>query len=169
MSDVWTVLAAGGFGVLSSLIPLFNAELYTVAMAKLASGPVATLGVVALAFGTMLGKIFLFEAARRGSTRFGIGSVADRTHSATSARAGSGRMRGWFAGMNRVLIGWLGDSRLGPLTTLAASVFGVPPLFIVAVLAGVARQNIVLFSLAVLLGRLARFAVVAWPFMTALH
>lgn len=167
MSEFWTLLATGGYGVLSALVPIFNAELYVMAVASLARPEMAAGAVVAMTLGTVVGKIVIFEGARRGSARFTRGSVAENTAKATHAAKSAGPVRRWISRANAIMLGWLSDKRLGPLTTLAASLVGIPPLFIVSVLAGVARQNIVLFCSAVFVGRFIRFAIVAWPFIIA--
>ena len=165
MNDLLTVLSALGFGVLSSIIPLFNSELYIGVVAAAATQRATAMAVLAMAVGTVAGKIVLFVAARSGSERFGVGKAKDREERPVPTT----RLRLWLRQTGDLLLSWLGDPRLGPLTILAASFFGIPPLFVVAVMAGVARQNIVLFSLAVFIGRLARFAVVAAPIAYAAH
>lgn len=169
MSDFLTILAAGGYGVLSALIPLFNAELYIVAVAKLASPAIASASVLSLAVGTVVGKLIIFEGAKRGSSRFIRADIRDRTHRAIDITPQTGWFKRWIHGTNRIMLSWLSDKWLGPLTTLAAATIGMPPLFLVSVLAGVARQNVLFFATAVFLGRLARFAVLAWPFVKAFN
>lgn len=169
MSEFLTILAAGGYGVLSALIPLFNAELYVVAMAKIADPPVGIAGVLVLTVGTVIGKIIIFEGAKRGSSRFVGEGLDERTHRAIDITKDTGWFTRWIRGLNRIMLNWLQDKWLGPLTTLAASLVGVPPLFLVAVMAGIARQNLVMFISAVFVGRLVRFSVLAWPFIYAWH
>lgn len=156
-----TVAAALGYGVLSALVPLFNAELYIGVVAAATSPPVAWLSTAALALGTVGGKVLIFEASRRGSSRYRVGSVSEEK---PEPRTGFGR---WTRRTGAVLLTWLSHPQRGPLTVLAASVFGIPPLFVVAVLAGVSKQNVYLFALAVGVGRFARFAVITWPITIA--
>jgi membrane protein YqaA with SNARE-associated domain len=46
---------------------------------------------------------------------------------------------------------------------LVSAAVGLPPLAAVSVLAGTARLRLPLFVAACLTGRLARFALIAWP------
>ena len=165
MSDLLTVISALGFGVLSSIIPIFNSELYVGVVAAAAQPSTTVLAVIAMALGTVAGKVVLFVLARGGSQKLGVGKAQSRD----SLPPPTSRIRLWIRQTGDLLLTWLGDPRLGPLTILAAAIFGIPPLFIVAVMAGVARQNIVLFSVAVFVGRLARFAMGALPIAYAAH
>ncbi|RLV56819.1 hypothetical protein D9V41_03340 [Aeromicrobium phragmitis] len=165
MSDLLTVLSALGFGVLSSIIPLFNSELYVGVVAAAARPQITAIAVLAMAVGTVAGKLFLFVLASRGSEKFGVGKAMNGEEKPLPAT----RFKLWLRQTSDLLMAWLGDSRLGPLTILLAASVGIPPLFVVAVMAGVARQNIVLFAVAVFVGRLARFAVVAVPIALAAH
>lgn len=165
MTDLLTVLSALGFGVLSSIIPLFNSELYVGVVAAATQPHVAAMAVLAMAVGTVVGKLILFVLASRGSEKFGVGKALNGDEKPMPTT----RFKLWLRQTSDLLMAWLGDSRLGPLTILLAASVGIPPLFVVAVMAGVARQNIVLFGIAVFVGRLARFAVVAVPIALAAH
>jgi membrane protein YqaA with SNARE-associated domain len=46
---------------------------------------------------------------------------------------------------------------------LVSAAAGLPPLAVVAVVAGLRRTPLVAFTVAVLVGRLARFGALAWP------
>lgn len=164
MTDALTLLSALGFGVLSSIIPLFNSELYVGVVAAAARPQITMVAVLAMAVGTVAGKLVLFVLARGGSERLGVGKALQEDKPLPA-----GRFRLWLRQTSDLLMAWLADSRLGPLTILLAASVGIPPLFVVAVMAGVARQNILLFGLAVFFGRLARFAVVAVPIALAAH
>jgi len=165
VSGSLTVLSALGFGVLSSILPVFNSELYIGVVAAAVQPATTALAVLAMAIGTVGGKVVLFLLARSGSDRLGIGKAQERQN----RPAATTRFRLWLRQTSDLLLGWLGDRFLGPLTILIASIFGIPPLFLVAVMAGVARQNLILFSLAVFAGRLTRFAAVAIPIALAAH
>jgi membrane protein YqaA with SNARE-associated domain len=51
----------------------------------------------------------------------------------------------------------------GTSVVLLSATVGLPPLAAVSVLAGTARLRLPLFVAACLTGRLARFALIAWP------
>lgn len=157
MGTFLTVAAALGYGVLSALVPIFNAELYIGVVAAATTAPVAWMCTVALSLGTVGGKVLIFEASRRGSSRYRVGSVSEEK---PAPRTGFGR---WTRRTSAQLLTWLRHPHRGPLTVLAASIFGIPPLFVVAVLAGVSKQNVYLFAVAVFVGRFLRFAVITWP------
>lgn len=156
LATLLTIASALGFGVLSAIVPLFNAELYIGAIAAATSTPTAWVSTVAMAVGTAFGKVIIFEASRRGSSRFS----ADLDKPKKEPTSAFGR---WVRRTSEVLLVWLRDPRLGPLTVLVSAVVGIPPLFVVSVLAGVSRQNVYLFALAVLVGRFVRFAAITWP------
>lgn len=123
MSQLWTFLSGFGFGVGSSIVPLFNAEAYLVA--TVASHPwlVAAL-VLALALGQTGGKMILFEAAHRGSTRVMLGRRATPEK---------------FAAAHARLTETLGQRRRAvPLVFVSASL-GLPPLALVSVASEPAR------------------------------
>ena len=103
-------------GVGSALLPLINAEAYALVTAAGATSLTVAAVVVALSVGQTMGKVVLFETARRGS-----GRLAPRANRWTE-RVG----------------GWLRSDRTGPPVVLAAAVVGIPPLAIVSVVAGAA-------------------------------
>ena len=75
MSELLAVLVGAAVGLGSALVPLLNAEVYAVATAG--THPALALAVVlALACGQTVGKLALFEAARRGSGRLRRGRTA---------------------------------------------------------------------------------------------
>ncbi len=137
------VLAAGAMGVGSALVPFVNAEAYAVVTAGAAP---AVLVVLALATGQTVGKVVLFESARRGAARW--------TPKDPSARRGR-----WLARVTP----WLKSPRTGPPLVLVSSTLGLPPLAVVSVAAGASGQRRLLFAALVLAGRLARFAAIVIP------
>ena len=105
---------------------------------------------MALAVGQTIGKLVLFEAARRGSGRL---------HARFSRHSEGGRAARWA---DRVR-GWLTRRRTGLPTVLAAASVGLPPLAVVSLAAGAAGQRRWEFGVLCLVGRTARFAVLALP------
>ena len=148
------VLAAAGFGVASALIPVLNAETY-LAVSGVAT-PVTVLWVAAaLALGQTLGKVTLYEAARRGSAW-------------VSGHGGARHRRVRFgAGLTTRLTALLRRPWLGGVTVLVSASVGIPPLAVVSVLAGAAGVNRVGFVCACLVGRTARFQALAVPLLAA--
>ncbi len=80
----------------------------------------------------------------------------------------------WLQRMNRAIVAW-GDRALGLLdrpwqsagVLLASATLGVPPLAVTTIAAGLRRTKLPIFIICVLIGRAARFAVVAVPTLLA--
>jgi membrane protein YqaA with SNARE-associated domain len=145
---VSAVLLAVAYGAASALVPVVNAELYAVAAAGRSHPTTAVALVVALALGQTAGKLVLFEAARRGSARF------------TRKRPS----RAWA----RRISDALRSRRTAVPLVLTAAGLGVPPLAAVSLAAGAAGQRRWEFGALCLLGRVARFGVLALPVAFAL-
>ena len=99
-----------------------------------------------LAVGQTVGKLVLFEAARRGTGR--LRAVPRR----------DGRAARW-AGRIRAPAA----RRTGLPLVLASAAVGLPPLAVVSLAAGAAGQRRCEFGALCLIGRTARFAVLALP------
>jgi membrane protein YqaA with SNARE-associated domain len=137
------LLVAALVGLGSALLPVVNAEAYAV----VAAGSAPALGVAfALAVGPTAGKLVLFESARRGTDRW-------KAQEETSRRAR------WTARVRP----WLTSPRTGPPVVLLSATLGLPPLAVVALVAGACGQPRRLFAALVLLGRGVRFAVIVLP------
>lgn len=141
------------FGIGSGLLPIFlNAEAYVIALGSLVeSKPSLVIAIVALGIGTVVGKVVVFELARRGS----------RKYRRVERREPRNRLT---AGLRRTgdrMLKLLEHQYLGSATVLASSATGVPPLAVVAVMAGMARQPLWLFSLMVFCGRTTQFLAIA--------
>jgi membrane protein YqaA with SNARE-associated domain len=145
---------AAAVGVASALMPLVNAEAYALLAAARTHREEAVAVVLALAVGQTIGKLMLFEAARRGS-----GRLHARLH-----RRGEGRAARWH---DRVC-GLMARRRTGLPTVLASASVGLPPLAVVSLVAGASAQRRWEFGSVCLLGRAARFAALALPTVYAL-
>ncbi|MGZ5422699.1 MAG: VTT domain-containing protein [Aeromicrobium sp.] len=146
--------AAFAFGVGSALLPVFlNAEAYVVAMGALVNSRVdLVFAILALSIGTLVGKVFVFELARKGSSK--IRSV-DRKPSRNAFFAKVRQFSDW-------LLSLLDRRYEGALTVLVSSSFGIPPLAVVTVMAGASNQPRWLFLLMVFIGRTAQFLAIAF-------
>ena len=136
-------------GTASALLPVVNAEVYAVAAAGRSSSWTAAVVVVALAVGQTIGKLLLFQAARRGGGRLSKWAVGH-----TSTRAGR-----WTERIRRAL----GSRRTGNPLVLASATLGLPPLAAVSLAAGAAGQRRWEFALLCLTGRTVRFAAIVLP------
>ena len=128
--------------VLSGLIPVVNGEVYLIAAILVAKDPVVAIALAVLvAVGQMLAKIVLYYAAR-GATELG-----------RSTRFGD-KLQKAQALIDR----WKNK----PLTLLFISaVTGLPPFYLVSLLAGVVGIRFPVFLFLGLLGRVIRFVVLA--------
>jgi membrane protein YqaA with SNARE-associated domain len=146
---------AAAVGVVSALLPIVNAEAYALLACFRTHGVGVVAVVLALAVGQTIGKLVLFEAARRGSGRL----------HARLCRRGQGRTARWH---DRVC--GLMARRLTGLPTVAASAaVGLPPLALVSLVAGASAQRRWEFGAVCLLGRSARFAALTLPTVYALN
>lgn len=151
--ELLALLTSIGYGVLSALVPVANAEAYVIAsqVSQLAGAvPVA----VGLAVGQSVGKLILFMAVRQGQELWFV------RHRSAVVRP-VGRWRSRLRAAVATLLGLLGQDRWGLPVVLLAAVVGLPPLYAVALLAGATRMRAVPFVLTVLVGRTVRFVLVA--------
>jgi membrane protein YqaA with SNARE-associated domain len=129
-----------GVGVLGSLIPFVNVEIYLVPAVALSPRSFILPLVIAAAAGQTVGKIAMYFV--------GSGVLKMR----------SGRVqRGLEAAQARM------EARpvWGKLLFFISSVTGVPPLYVMALAAGAVRMNFPFFIVACAVGRLIHFGVVA--------
>lgn len=172
LADVGLLLGVAGAGAASGLVPVINAEALLTAATAGSPGLWPAIAV-SLTVGQCAAKVLIYLTAREGPQRLRAGGRAGwlvaRTRSRARARA---RTRRHGAGRAATTLARLRPERLARLLArpvpgtsvvlLSASV-GLPPLAAVSVLAGTARLRLPLFVGACLTGRLARFAVIAWP------
>jgi membrane protein YqaA with SNARE-associated domain len=151
------LLGALGYGILSAFIPLLNAEAFVVAAAA-GGASAAWWGVLGVSLGQTVGKVAIFVMVRRGVHRRFL-RERPRRPAREPTRAWQLKVRDWSA---RLLL-HLDRPWIGGLVVFVSASAGVPPLAVVAVVAGLRRTTVVAFTVAVVLGRLARFAVLAWP------
>jgi membrane protein YqaA with SNARE-associated domain len=154
-AEVVALLTSLGFGVLSAVIPLANAEAYVIAsQVSEAAGAVPV--AVGVGIGQTIGKLLLFFGVRRGKEfpfmRAKKSEIAQRPVSPRRAQ---------FRAAIRKLLALIGQKRWGLPIVLLAAVVGLPPLYAVALLAGATKMRAVWFGLCVLVGRVTRFVLVA--------
>jgi membrane protein YqaA with SNARE-associated domain len=141
-ASVGIYLATLIISVLSGLVPVVNGELYLIAAIVVADDPVVALVLaVIVALGQMIAKIGLYYAAR-GATELG-----------RSTRLGAKLERAQL-----LVERWQGK----PLTLLFVSaVTGLPPFYLVSLLAGLLRIRFGTFLLLGIIGRVIRFVALA--------
>ena len=153
--ELLALLTSVGFGVLSAIFPIANAEAYVIAsQVSAVAGPIPI--AIGIAIGQTIGKCLLFLAVREGKdSRFIQHRRAEHRDEPV------GRFRTWFRVVLATLLNLVGQKRWGlPIVGLAA-VVGVPPLYAVALLAGATTMRLPWFAAVVLLGRSVRFVLVA--------
>ncbi|SDS76278.1 hypothetical protein SAMN04488543_2336 [Friedmanniella luteola] len=155
-ADLLTMLATVGFGVLSAIIPVANAEAYVfTSQVSHSIDPVpVALGIAA---GQTIGKVLLFYGVRRGKNLPGV-----RHRRAVLRGRQLGPTRTWLREVLQTLLALVGQKRWGLPITFVAAVVGVPPLYAVALLAGATRMRVLWFAVVVLAGRVLRFGLVAY-------
>ena len=136
MNLVWATL---GYSILSSVVPIFNIELYLAALATQVTPEQALPLAVMAGVGQALGKYVWYYAT---------------VHSMRMPM-----MQRWLGTEKRQAQLLLWEKRIAGRPALAGGVtfvsglFGVPPLLVMGVAAGVVRMNIWLFMLMIFLGR----------------
>jgi membrane protein YqaA with SNARE-associated domain len=156
-ADVLALLTSIGFGTLSAVVPIANAETYVIAsQVSAVAGPVPI--AIGVGIGQTIGKLLLFLGVRRGK-EFAI--VRRRREQRQRQPKQVGPARAKFRAIVAKLLDLVGQKRWGlPIVGIAA-VVGIPPLYAVALLAGATTMRTILFALVVLLGRTTRFVLVA--------
>ena len=150
------------YGVLSSLIPIFNSEIYIVA-SQVGGSPRRRRGRSAVRSGRASARPAWSWALRRG-VRLQVGAANTR-----SPRKPAGKFRTKVRGWSDRLLGLLGDSRWGVVIVfLSASVY-VPPLYPVTFAVAETRMSVVPFGIAVIVGRTLLFLAIAFGISALAH
>lgn len=153
--ELWALLTSIGFGVLSAIVPVINAEAYVIASQVTAVAGAVPIAV-GVAIGQTFGKVALFYAVRRGREL----PALKRKRADRRTRPAGPKLLKWRAFVAR-LLALVGDPRWGLPITFVAAFVGLPPLYAVALLAGATTMRGLWFALVVLAGRLLRFVLVA--------
>ncbi|MET0692436.1 MAG: hypothetical protein ABWX96_21065 [Propionibacteriaceae bacterium] len=154
-AEIAALLTSVGFGVLSAIFPLANAETYVIASQVSAVAGVVPIAV-GVGIGQTIGKMALFLGVRRGRQSRFAHRQRDRLR---TQPVGPARMK--FRRAMRRLLTLVGTKRWGLPIVFLAAVVGLPPLYAVALLAGATKMKLLWFGLVVLVGRLTRFVLVA--------
>lgn len=172
LADVGLLIGIAGAGAASGLVPVINAE--ALLTAATAGSPELWLGIAAsLTVGQCAAKVLIYVTAREGPQRLRAGGRAGRLVGGVRARVRSrartcrtgtrGAARAFARLRPDRLARLLAKPLPGTSVVLLSASVGLPPLAAVSVVAGTARLRLPLFVAACLGGRLARFAVIAYP------
>ena len=153
--ELVALLTSVGFGVVSAVVPVINAEAYVVGSQMTAVAGAVPIAV-GVGIGQMAGKLILFLTVRQGRELSFV-----RHRRAEARRAPVSRTRARFRTEVARLLDLVGQKRWGVPIVLLAAVVGLPPLYAVALLAGATRMRIPWFAAAVLVGRVFRFVLLA--------
>ena len=149
------LLTSIGYGVLSAVVPLVNAEAYVIA-----SQVSAVAGAVPVAVGVGdRADHRQVSAVPRCTPRPGVPVRPAPAPGSGPSRVG--RPAGVPTGSSAAA-GLVGTKRWGLPIILLAAVVGLPPLYAVALLAGATTMRLGWFALVVLVGRITRFVLVAY-------
>jgi membrane protein YqaA with SNARE-associated domain len=149
------LLTSIGFGTVSAVVPVVNAETYVIAsQVSAVAGPVPI--AIGVGIGQAIGKLLLFLGVRRGREF----AIVRRRHESREPRP-VGPARAKFRAVVAKLLAMVGTKRWGlPIVGIAA-VIGIPPLYAVALIAGATTMRTLWFLMVVLVGRITRFVLVA--------
>ncbi|NYI69647.1 hypothetical protein GGQ54_000207 [Naumannella cuiyingiana] len=155
-NELWQVLGAFGYGLLSGAVPVFAAEPFVIA-ARVLGSPLLAAVCVALALGNAAAKTGLLIGLRHG---YRLPWLRRRSSAlATRVTSGAGvvaRVARWGARLSELAARprWG-----GPVVALSAAC-GIPPLYpLTAVVAGT-RLPAALFAVAAAAGLTVRFGIV---------
>ena len=157
-AELIALLTSIGFGTVSAVVPVVNAEAYVIASQMSAViGPIPI--AIGIAIGQTLGKLLLFFGVREGKE---LPFIKHRREAQKQRPVGPARAR--FRAAMAKLLDLVGQKRWGLPIVLVAAIVGFPPLYAVALLAGATTMRPIWFGLTVLVGRLCRFLLVASGF-----
>lgn len=164
----WHILLTVGYGLLSSLVPVFNAEAYVVAtMATHLLHPIEV--GVGLGFGSGIGKMIFFQAVRHAKSLPFLENHKKAERPAPEP--GTWRYR-WS-----LILRWgntlVTNPRLAPIGFFLSGSISVPPSYPTTILIATTKANFVVFSIFMTLGLMARYTAIAYGatgiFKHALH
>ncbi len=157
-AELIALLTSIGFGTVSALVPVVNAEAYVIAsQMSTVIGPIPI--AIGVAIGQTVGKLVLFFGVREGKE---LPFIKHRREIQKQRPVGPARAR--FRAAMAKLLDLVGQERWGLPIVLVAAIVGFPPLYAVALLAGATTMRPIWFGLTVLVGRLCRFLLVASGF-----
>lgn len=142
------VLGTLAYSILSSVVPVFNIEVYLVALATQVAREDTYLLALMAGIGQAIGKLVWYEATARSLTIPWLKRRLDAPKRQAQLEKWEGRVNG------RPWVGFV--------ASFVSGLIGVPPLLVMGVVAGVVRMNRASFFVAIVLGRgLQSWAILA--------
>lgn len=158
-------LVSVGYGLLSSLVPIFNSELYIVA-SQVGGFTEEITTAVGCAVGQTIGKVGTVLALRRGGRSGLVRRLRERRE---RPRKPVGRVRTKLRAWSDRLLGFLGGRWTGPPIVFLSACLAIPPLYAVTLAVPATRMSVIPFSVAVLLGRMVLFLATAFGVSALVH
>ena len=158
-------LVSVGYGLLSSLVPIFNSEIYIVA-SQVGGFTEEVTTAVGCAVGQTIGKVGTVLALRRGG-RSGLARRLRRRRE--RPRKPAGRVRTRLRAWSDRLLGLLGERRWGAPIVFLSACLAIPPLYAVTLAVPATRMSVIPFGVAVLLGRMVLFLAIAFGVSALVH
>ena len=148
-------VVAIGYGVLSSGVPIFNAEIYIVA-SQVGGFTEEVTTAVGCAVGQTIGKVSIVLALRRGGDSRLVRRLRERP------RKPAGRFRTRLRAWSDRIVGFLGKRGWGVLIVFLSACVYLPPLYAVTLAVPATRMSVISFGVAVLLGLMLLFLAIAF-------
>jgi membrane protein YqaA with SNARE-associated domain len=158
-------LVSVGYGLLSSLVPIFNSELYIVA-SQVGGFTDEITTAVGCAVGQTIGKVGTVLALRRGGRSGLVRRLRERRE---RPRKPVGRVRTKLRAWSDRLLGLLGGRWTGGPIVFLSACLAIPPLYAVTLAVPATRMSVIPFSVAVLLGRMVLFLATAFGVSALVH
>ena len=147
-----------GYGLLSSLVPIFNSEIYIMA-SQVGGFTEEVTTAVGCAVGQTIGKVGTVLALRHG----GRSGLARRLRERRERpRKPAGRVRTRLRAWSDRLLGLLSKPLWGVPIVFLSACLAIPPLYAVTLAVPATRMSVILFGVAVLLGRMVLFLAIAF-------
>jgi membrane protein YqaA with SNARE-associated domain len=143
------------YGILSSLVPIFNSEIYIVA-SQVGGFTDEVTTAVGCAIGQTIGKVGIVLALRRGGSSRLVRRLRERGPRKPAGRFRT-RLRAWSDRMIEFLC-----KRWGVLIVFLSACIYIPPLYAVTLAVPATRMSVISFGVAVLLGRMLLFLAIAF-------
>jgi hypothetical protein len=143
------------YGILSSVVPIFNTEIYIVA-SQVGGFTAEVTTAVGCAIGQTIGKVGIVLALRRGGDSRLVRRLRERP------RKPAGRFRTRLRAWSDRMVGFLGKRGWGVLIVFLSACVYLPPLYAVTLAVPATRMSVISFGVAVLLGRMVLFLAIAF-------
>jgi len=149
------VLATLAYSVLSSVVPIFNIEVYLAAMATQIEPHEALALAVVTGFGQAAGKLVWYYSVAKSMDMHWLKRRLETPKRQAQLKKWEDRIAGRP---------WVGGG-----VTFMAGLVGIPPLLIMGVAAGAVRMNVPLFFFAIWIGRGLQSWLILAGLASAMH